>query len=119
VDVSVLVQEASTGALATGARVTIKAVQRSSRWVAFHGPATTEAATNKLFYGAIFELPEPGWYSVEMSIDGILGKAQVGFELEVAERLPTWLAILPWVGWPAVAIMLFGIHQLLVRRRPR
>jgi hypothetical protein len=115
VDVSVLVQETATGKLASGVQVTIKAVRRGSPDVAFHGPATTEAATNKLYYAAIFDLPEPGWYSVEVSIDGVLGKAQVRFELEAAEPLPSWLAMLPWVGWPVLVILLFSIHQLLVR----
>jgi hypothetical protein len=97
--------------------VTIKAVRRGSPAVTIHHPATTEAATNKLYYAALFDLPEPGWYAVEVSIDGALGAALVRFELEAAEPLPPWLAMLPWVGWPVLATLLFGIHQFLVRRR--
>jgi hypothetical protein len=119
VDISVLVQEAATGEMAGGVQVTIKAVRRGSTHVAFQGPATTEAATNKLYYAAVFDLPESGWYAVEVSVDGPGGKAQVRFELEAAEPLPSWLAMVPWVGWPIGAIALFGIHQLLVRRRSR
>ena len=117
VDISVLVQEAATGELASEVQVTIKAVWRGSPGVALHHPATTEAATNKPYYAATFDLPEPGWYSLEVSIDGALGEAQVRFDLEAAEPLPPWLAMWPWVGWPVLAIILFGIHQLLVRRR--
>src|SRR5437016_191900 len=62
VDVSVLVQEAATGELAPEVQVTIKAVRRGSPGVVIHHPATTEAATNKLYHAAIFDLPEPGWY---------------------------------------------------------
>ena len=119
VDVSVLVQDAATGEMASEVRVTIKAVPRGSPGVALHHPATTEAATNKLYYAANFDLPEPGWYSLEVSIDGALGTAQVRFELEAAEPLPPWLAIWPWLGWPVLAILLFSIHQLLVRWRSR
>jgi hypothetical protein len=119
VDTSVLVQEAAKGELASEVQVTIKAVRRGSPGVVLQHPATTEAATNKLYYTANFDLPEPGWYSVEVFIDGVLGKAQVRFELEAAEPLPSWLAILPWVGWPVLAIVLFSIHQLLVRWRSR
>jgi hypothetical protein len=119
VDISVLVQEAATGELASGVQVTIKAEWRGSPDVILHHRATTEAATNKLYYAATFDLPEPGWYSLEVSIDGPLGEAQVCFEVEAAEPLPSWLAMSPWVGWPVLAIMLFCIHQLLVRRRPR
>jgi hypothetical protein len=117
VDISVLVQEAATGELASDVQVTIEAVRRGTIQAAFHGPATTEAATNKLYHAAILDLPEPGWYSVDVAIDGALGKAQVQFEMEVAEPLPTWLPMLPWIGWPVVAIALFSVHQVLVRRR--
>jgi hypothetical protein len=119
VDVSVLVQDADTGEAASGVEVTIEAVRRGSPDVALRHRATTEAATNKLYYAANFDLPEPGWYAVEVSIDGPLGEAEVDFEMEAAEALPSWLAMSPWVGWPVLAIALFGIHQLLVRRRSR
>jgi hypothetical protein len=119
VDISVLVQDADTGERAAGVQVTITATRRGSTEVAFDGPATNEAATNKLYYAAVFDLPEPGWYEVVVSIDGVAGKTQVRFEMEAAEALPSWLAMLPWVGWPAVAIVLFSIHQVLVRRKPR
>jgi hypothetical protein len=119
VDVSVLVQEAATGEPASEVRVTIKAEWSGSPGAALHHPATTEAATNKLYYAAIFDLPEPGWYSLEVSVNGPLGEAQVRCEVEAAEPLPSWLTVWPWVGWPVVAILLFGIHQLLVRWRSR
>jgi hypothetical protein len=119
VDISVLVQEAATEQPLAGVQVAIKAEWRGSPGVAFHHPATTEAATNKLYYAAIFDLADPGWYAVEVSIDGALGTAQVHFELEAGEPLPPWLAMAPWVGWPVLAILLFGIHQLLVRGRSR
>jgi hypothetical protein len=119
VDVSVLVQEAATGEPASGVQVTIRAERRGSPGVALLHPATTEAATNKLYHAATFDLPEPGWYSLEVSVDGSLGDAQVRFELQAAEPLPQWVALWPWVGWPALAILFFGIHQLLVRRGSR
>jgi hypothetical protein len=117
VDISVLVQEAATGEVASGLQVTIKAVRRVSPSAVIHHPATTEAATNKLYYAATFDLPEPGWYLVEVSIAGTEGEAQVRFELEAAEPPPPWLAMLPWIGWPVLAIFLFGVHQLMVRWR--
>jgi hypothetical protein len=119
VDISVLVQEAVTGELAQGVQVTIKTLQRGFPGVALEHPATFKAATNKLYHAALFDLPEPGWYSLEVSIDGILGKAEVRFEMEAAESLPSWLTMMLWVGWPVLAIVLFGIHQLLVRGRFR
>jgi len=119
VDISVLVQQADTGEPASDVQVSIAVERRGSTDVALRHRATTEAATNKLYYAANFDLPEPGWYSVEVFIDGPLGEAEVHFEMEAADALPPWLAMLPWVGWPVLAIVLFGIHQLLVRRRSR
>jgi hypothetical protein len=119
VDVSVLVQEPGTPELAVGVHVTVKVTPRGATDATYEGPATTETATNKLYYSAIFDLPEPGWYSVEVSVDGVPGKAEVRFDMEAAEALPSWLAMLPWLGWPVAAVVLFGIHQVLVRRRCR
>jgi len=119
VDISVLVQDAATEEAASGVQVTVKVMRQGSPDVVFQHPATTEAATNKLYYAAVFDLPEAGWYSVEVSIHGVLEKAQVRFEMEVAEPVPPWLTMAPLVGWPVVAVLLFGIHQVLVRRRMR
>src|SRR5262249_20811268 len=119
VDVSVLVQEAGSKEVAVAVNVVVKVTPRGATDVTYQGPATTEAATNKLDHSAIFALPASGWYSVEVSIAGALGKAEIRFDMEAAEALPSWLAILPWVGWPIAAIALFGIHQVLVRRRCR
>jgi hypothetical protein len=117
VDVSVLVQDARTGQLVPQARVTVRAAPRGRSSEAILSDATTEAASNKLFRAALFDLPEPGWWDVEVVIDGARGPARARFEVEAAEAAPRWLALWPWLGWPAVAILLFGIHQVLVRRR--
>src|SRR5713226_8801439 len=55
VDISVLVQDASTGEPASDVHVTIEAAWRGPPGVAIRHPATTEAATNKLYYAAIFD----------------------------------------------------------------
>jgi hypothetical protein len=119
VDVSVLVQDATTGEPASDVQVMIAAAWRGSPAMAIRHPATTEAATNKLYYVATFDLPEPGWYALEVSVAGAQGEARVHLELEAADRLSACLAQWPWVGWPVLVILLFSIHQLLVRRRPR
>jgi hypothetical protein len=119
VDVSVLVQDAATGEPVSGVQVTLKVGPRGSPAAASSHPATTGAATNKLYYAAMIDLPEPGGYSLEVSIDGALGEAQVRCELEAAEPLPQWQAMWTWVSWPGLVIAIFAIHRLLVRRRPR
>jgi hypothetical protein len=119
VDISVFIQNAVSLEPVSAVKVTINATRRGSPDVVIDHPATTDAATNKLYYAATFDLPDPGWYSLEVSISGTLGDAQVHFDLDAAEPVPAWLAMWPWVGWPALVILSFGIHQLLVRRRSR
>ena len=119
IDISVLVQDASTGVQVPRARVVVRLRRRGTTEPALQYEATTEAATNKLFHAAKFELPEPGRWDVEVRIDGPLGPARVRCEVEAAAPLPRWLEVWPWVGWPALAILLFCVHQRLVRRRTR
>ena len=114
-DISVLVQDAATGEPASGVQASIKVQRHDGRHEALYQRATTQAATNKLYYAATFDLPEPGWYSVEVSIIGAKKTTNAGFDVEAAEPLPPALTVLPWVGWPLLAIALFVIHQLLVR----
>lgn len=119
VDISVLVQDASTGEQVPKARVIVHLKLRGATASSLNYPATTEAATNKLFHAAKFDLPEAGRWDLEVGIDGPVGRASVRCELEAAEPLPRWREVWPWVGWPALVVVLFGVHQLLVRRRSR
>src|SRR5262249_42525131 len=70
VDVSVLVQDAGTGEQANGVNITVRAAPRGRLAGAEMLPATTEAATNKLFRAAAVEVTEPGVWEVEVSVDG-------------------------------------------------
>jgi hypothetical protein len=118
-DFSALVQDAATGEIVSGVQVSMSATRRDALGAVIHHAATTEAATNKLYHAATFDLPAPGRYLVEVSIDGALGGAQVHCEVEAAEPLPPWLTLMPWIGWPFLAIVFFCFHQYLVRRRAR
>jgi hypothetical protein len=117
VDVSVLVQDAATGTPLPDVQIEVEVAPRGRPEEAFTTRATTEAATNKLFQAALFDLPEPGWWEVKVTVAGPKGTVQVTFEVEAAAPLPRWLSLWPWVCWPAVAVLLFCIHQWLVRRK--
>ena len=119
VDISVLVQDASTLEPVPGVRVNVQAAPRGRPDESVGYPATAQAATNKLFNAAVFELPEAGWWDVQVSVEGTRGPARLRFEVEAAERLPGWLALWPWIAWPCVVILVFSVHQRLVRRRYR
>ena len=104
-----------TGAPLTQVRVTIRMTKPGR--LALEYPATTEAATNKLFHAAQFELPEPGRWEMQVQVEGLHGIAVIGGEVEAAEPLPRWPELWLWIGWPALVIALFGIHQVLAERR--
>jgi hypothetical protein len=116
VDVSVLVQDAATGDNVPEARVTVRLTARGTGDLLEY-PATAEAATNKLFHAAVFQLPEPGWWDVEVAVEGPHGPALLRFEVQADDPLPRWLELWPWFTWPALAVGLFGLHQVLVRRK--
>ncbi len=113
VDISVLVQDSLTGEPMTGARVTVRMSKVDQ--FALEYPASTQAATNKLFQAAQFELPEPGRWGMQVRVEGSHGRAEIAGEVEAASPLPRWREIWPWFGWPALVIALFGIHQILKR----
>jgi hypothetical protein len=119
VDISVLVQDAITGAPIPEARITVKLSPRDQSVLPICLAATSDAATNKLLKAAVLELPEPGRWEVEVAIEGGQRVGRVRFELEAAGRAPQWPVIWPWIGWPAPVILLFSIHQLLVWRKSR
>jgi hypothetical protein len=115
VDVSVLVQDAA-GECVPEARVTIRLTARATG-VSLEGTARRAAATNKLFLAADFELPEPGWWDVEVVVDGPHGPVLLRCAVLADEPPPRWLELWPWFAWPVAAVVLFGLHQVLVQRR--
>src|SRR5208337_4324032 len=86
VDISVLVQDSLTGEPMTGARVTVRMSKLGQLPLDY--PATAEAATNKLFRAAQFELPEPGRWDMQVRVEGSHGPAVIAGEVEAAKPLP-------------------------------
>jgi hypothetical protein len=117
VDISALVQDATTGDLVTQARVIVR-MTKPGRF-ALEFPATVEAATNKLFRAAQFELPEPGHWEMQVGVEGVHGLAVIGADIEAGEALPRWPETWPWILWPVLVIVLFSIHQILAARPGR
>ena len=113
-----LVQDAATSECVTQARVTLRLTARGSGQVLEY-PATSGASGNRLFQEAVFELPEAGWWDVEVAVDGPYGTARARFPVEAGEVPPRWLDLWLWFGWPGLAVALFGLHRVLVRRRWR
>ena len=118
VDVTVLVQDAATGECIPQARATLRLTARKTG-TCLQQPATAEAATNKLCLAAVFHLPEPGWWDVDIAIESAQGSARVRFGVPADEVLPRWQELWPWFAWPALIVLIFSVHRALVRRTPR
>jgi hypothetical protein len=114
VDISVLVQDVSTGDPLTNVQVTVR-MTKSGRLTLVY-PATTEAATNKLLHAAKFQLPEPGRWDLEILVERFPKPAIIAGEVEAAEPLPQWQEMWPWIGWPVLVIAIFFLHHALERR---
>ena len=117
VDFSVLVQAMDSGAPVLDVPVSIHVYPESAPQRSSGGPATTAAATNKLFRAIQLELSEAGRWHVEVVVHAPERPARVAADLEVAPPLPSWLDLGLWIAWPAAAILLFAVHQCLVARR--
>ena len=116
-DVSVLVQNADSGAALTDIGIEVRAYPALHPRNGATVPATTEAATNKLLRAAQIEYTEAGPWHVEIFVQGLSKQPPIGFDVEIVEPLPSWLDLIAWIAWPFVAIGLFAIHQLLKHRR--
>jgi hypothetical protein len=116
VDVSVLVQDASTGNPVTQVQVTVR--MSRSGGPALEYPATSETATNKLLHAAQFVLPEPGAWHLEVQVQGSHGLAVLAGDVQAAGPLARWQQIWPWFGWPALVIVIFCLHHVLGRHHP-
>ena len=117
VDVSVFVQDAVTGESVIGAQITVQARLRDHPEATIHQRATTNAATNKLFQAAVFDLPEAGWWDVAIVVEGLRQPLAVHFEMEADEPLPRVWEMIPWIVWPVVVVFLFFVHKWLMGRK--
>ena len=117
VDISVLIQDAGTGKALTDVPVVIRAHPLDDERYVASALATTEAATNKILQAASLEFSRPGLWRVEVSVRGLDQDIPIGWEMEVAEALPGWLTMGPWITWPLAVIGLFAVHEWLVRKR--
>jgi hypothetical protein len=118
-DISVLVQDAKTGAVLAEQPILIR-IRNRDTGETIAAEATSAAATNKLMQSAVLAVPTAGTWTVSASgtIDG--RPIEIGFDVAVEQSLPPWLAFWRLLLLPPVAIGLFVIHRLLValRRAP-
>ncbi len=119
VDVSVLLQHASSGTPASEATVTVELTPVDQSLPPIRATATTAAATNKLLRSTLVELPAAGTWNVRVACQPANNTQPlaVNFAMEAAPPLPAWLSVWPWFSWPVVVVILFVVHRMLVFRR--
>jgi hypothetical protein len=119
VDISVLVQDATSGEMIPDAVVTVELSQPKKTALPIWSTATTAAATNKLLQSAIVDIPRPGIWNVtiECLAKNDPSPFQSKFSMEAGPPLPRWHALWPWLMLPAIATILFGVHRILEARR--
>lgn len=119
IDISVLVQERDTGRVVADATVEVVLRSSDANQRPLQALATSEAATNKLFRAALFNLPRPGRWELStlVTVDG--QRLTVDADVDAAAALPRFSDLWLWTGWPLMAIALFAAHQGLVYRSRR
>ncbi|HEV2968787.1 MAG TPA: hypothetical protein VGY55_02285 [Pirellulales bacterium] len=118
VDVSVLVQDADTGQPAPlSFAPAVHACPANRARDTTSAPAKADVATNKLLRSAQLNFSESGRWHIEVEVSDRSGAVPIGFDVEVAKPLPSWLHLVPWIAWPFPLIGMFAIHQFLANRR--
>ena len=118
IDVSVLVQDADGGRVVGDAAVSVTLRTVEPRPATVTGTATRAQATNKLLYAALLELPSPGRWQVDVSVERAgTAAAAVSLAVDVAPPLPPWRAYWPYFALPAIGIAVYALHQWLVLHR--
>jgi YtkA-like len=109
VDISMLVQDPDTGKPVPDARVVVRLTPGEQEAGSIEQEATQAAATNKLLQATTLDLPTPGLWHVTVVIEGTPGTAKTQLDLQVAEPLPRWLEMMPWIAWPIIPIFLYAL----------
>lgn len=93
-----------------GADVALRLTPQSAAAEPLTARASNEAADNKLFYEADVDLPAPGLWDVQVTVEGPDGRGQTGFAIEAqAGRGVNW-ALVGAAGVAVVAV-LFVVGQ--------
>lgn len=118
IDISVLLVDADSKKVIDNHEILIVARPRDVPGPPLQALATPDQATNKLLRAAKFDLPQPGWWQIDVLIEtGATAPARLSFDAEVAPQPPRWTTFWPWFTWPLIALAIFGLHQWLITPR--
>jgi hypothetical protein len=114
IDISVLAQDAKTGAIMRDPTIRIRLECTDRSAIPLEQEATFAAATNKLFRAAQFDVPEAGNWRANVA----LGEPaqSVSVPISIDPPLPAWVELAPWIGWPFAVVALYFVHRAFVAR---
>ena len=115
VDLSLLVQDAETSTTVLDADINLMLRHASADSLLI--AATHDAATNQLLSAALFDLPEPGLWTVDVLVSRGDSSERMQIELVAGPPIPRLLTLWPWLAVPGIAALVFVLHQWLVRSR--
>jgi hypothetical protein len=121
-DLSVLVQDRSSGETILDATVDLAIQHLDSDSPPFLARATHERATNKLLQAAMVKIPAAGRWGFRVDVRRGRDEATATTELQLAPPPPRLAAIWPYLLLPPFAIAIFALHQALRQtalHRPR
>jgi hypothetical protein len=119
VDVSILVEPVSPGRRTPLPAFQVCAYPQNDPKNRQCQPAAEGVAINKLFRATQLELTEPGTWQIEIQAETEDGQIVLGFPVEVEYGFPHWATYGALIGLPGAAILIYIVHQRLVRRRQR
>jgi hypothetical protein len=118
-DVSVLVQDATTGDTVLDAQATLRIEPEHEGAMPETIRLTRAAATNKLLQAATVRLPVPGRVRLIAEARRGAARAAVVATVTVAPPRPPLLALWPYLALPPLVVAIFVVHQILRRRASR
>ena len=111
IDVSVLVQDGSSGDPILDAAVDLALQPLDSDSPRLLARARHEQATNKLLQAAIVTIPASGPWALRVEVRRRRDAATATTELRVGPPVPRLAAIWPYLLLPPFAIAVFALHQ--------
>jgi hypothetical protein len=116
IDISVLAQDAKTGAILRDSPVRIRLECSDRTAIPLEQQATFAAATNKLFRAAQFDVPEAGNWRATVVFGELTQSASLSVPLSIEPPLPAWMELAPWIAWPFAVVALYCVHWALAAR---
>lgn len=120
VDISILVQDKSSGPVQHGVPIEIVAHPADKTARTIRTRATSESATNKLLQAATIKLLHASLWKIEVHVTPPEHSTETFvFDIEVASEQPRWATLWHWFTWPALVIILFAWRQWIVHSKSK